>query len=197
MSLKGGNIIESALIVSSSKKNTVFFTEILNAGSVNQIASLQSCAQARRFLLERDFDLVIVDAPLPDETGEDFSRHVAVKGISQVILAVNNEYFDGVCAVCENDGILTISKPVNKNVFWSALMLARSAQNKLKNKKNDNTKLKQKIEGIRIIDKAKSILMSYMNMSEQEAHRYIEKQAMDVRSAKKVVAEKIIKAFEN
>jgi len=188
-------MIENVLIVSSSKKTLLFFTEILNAASVNQIASLQSCTEARRLLLERDFDLVIVDAPLPDETGDDFSRHVAVKGISQVILAVNNEYFDAVSAVCENDGILTISKPVNKNVFWSALMLVKSAQNRLKNKKNDDAKLKQKIEGIRIIDKAKSILMSYMNMSEHEAHRYIEKQAMDVRSAKRTVAEKIIKAF--
>ena len=188
-------MIGNVLIVSSSKKQTAFFAEVLNAASISQSMSLQSCMEARRVLLERDFDLVIVDAPLPDETGVDFSRHVAAKGISQVILAVNNEYFDAVSAVCENDGILTISKPVNKNVFWSALTLAKSAQNRLNNKKNDDAKLKQKIEDIRIINKAKSVLMSYMNMSEHEAHRHIEKQAMDVRSAKRTVAEKIIKAF--
>jgi response regulator NasT len=34
-------------------------------------------------------------------------------------------------------------------------------------------------------------------MSEQEAHRYIEKQAMDMRSAKRVVAEGILKLYEN
>jgi response regulator NasT len=34
-------------------------------------------------------------------------------------------------------------------------------------------------------------------MSEQEAHRYIEKKAMDTRSKRKAVAERIIKDYEN
>jgi AmiR/NasT family two-component response regulator len=34
-------------------------------------------------------------------------------------------------------------------------------------------------------------------MSEQEAHRYIEKQAMDLRLTKRMIAEGIIKIYEN
>ena len=37
----------------------------------------------------------------------------------------------------------------------------------------------------------------YLNMSEAEAHRYIEKQAMDMRMTKKQVAESILKTYEN
>jgi response regulator NasT len=36
-----------------------------------------------------------------------------------------------------------------------------------------------------------------MKMSEQEAHRYIEKQAMDVRSSRRIVAEGILNRYEN
>jgi len=50
---------------------------------------------------------------------------------------------------------------------------------------------------IRIIDRAKCLLISYLNMSEQEAHRYIEKQAMDMRLTKRMIAEGIIKTYEN
>jgi len=168
---------------------------MLKAASVNKIVTSKSCGEARRLLLKMDFDLVIINAPLKDETGEDFSKHIAGKGMSQVILVVKSEYFDEVSAVCERDGILIISKPVNRVAFWSTLMIAKSAQKKLK--QTENVQLKQKIENIRIIDRAKSILISCMNMSEQEAHRYIEKQAMDMRSARREVAEGIIKTYEN
>lgn len=188
---------ESALIVSSTEKSIAFLTEMLNAASVNQITALQSAGEARRLLLERDFDLVIINAPLRDESGESLSRYIASKGLAQVIFIVKSEYFDAVSAVCEGDGVLTVSKPVNRAVFWSALKLAGAAQNRLQRMKDENNRLKQKIEDIRIIDRAKCILISHLNMSEQEAHRYIEKQAMDMRAAKRVIAEGILKTYEN
>ncbi len=189
--------MESALIVSSTEKSAAFLTEILNATSVSQITTLQSAGEARRVLVERDFDLVLINAPLCDESGEGLSRHIASRGVAQVILAVKNEYFDAVSAVCEGDGVLTVSKPVNRAVFWAALKLAAAARNRLKRMQDENSRLKQKIEDIRIVDRAKCILISHLNMSEQQAHRYMEKQAMDTRAAKRAVAEGILKTYEN
>jgi len=186
--------MENALIVSSTQKSAAIFAEILKAASISQITVMQSCGEASRLLIEQDFDLVIVNAPLKDETGESFARNVATK--TQVILIVKSEIFDAVSAVCEADGVLTIAKPLNKSVFWSALTLVKSAHSKIKRVQSENAKLKQKIEDIRIIDRAKCILISYMNMHEKEAHRYIEKQAMDLRSTKRAVAEGILKTYE-
>ena len=170
---------------------------MLNAASIREIASSKSCGDARRLLLERDFDLLIVNAPLGDESGESLSRHVASTSTSQVILIVKSEYFDAVSAACEEDGVLTVSKPVNRTVFWSALKLASSAQKQVKRVQAENSKLKQRIEDIRIVDRAKCLLISYLKMSEQEAHRYIEKQAMDLRSTRRIVAEGILKTYED
>ncbi|MCL2030238.1 MAG: ANTAR domain-containing protein [Oscillospiraceae bacterium] len=189
--------MESALIVSHTDKSAVYLTELLDAASVKHIAVLPSCGEARRLLLERDFDLVIVNAPLRDESGESLSRHIAAKSLSQVILAVKSEYFDAVSAACEGDGVLTVSKPVNRAIFWSALTLAKAACSRLKRMQTENARLKQKIEDIRMIDRAKCILISFMGMSEQDAHRYIEKQAMDMRAAKRVIAEGILRTYEN
>ena len=188
--------MESALIVSGTTNSLDFLTGLLAEASVASITSFQTCGEARRFLYERDMDLVIVNSPLRDESGEDFSRYIASKGVSQVILIVKNEYFDSIAAACEADGVLTIAKPINKTVFWSALMLAKSAQNRIKKMQSENAALKQKIEDIRIATRAKLILISYMNMSEKEAHRYIEKQAMDLRTSRRSVAEGIIKTYE-
>jgi response regulator NasT len=189
--------MEKAIILSCMEKNTAFFTEILQVASINQIVGLQSCAEARRLLMERDFDLVIVNSPLRDESGENFSRNIALNGPLQVILAVKNEYFDETAAVCGEDGVLTISRPVNRDIFWSVLTLAKSAHNRLNRIQAENSQLKYKIEDIRIVDRAKYILISYMNMTEKEAHRFIEKQAMDLRVTKRAIAEGILKTYEN
>ncbi|NLM45965.1 MAG: ANTAR domain-containing protein [Firmicutes bacterium] len=189
--------MESALIVTLTQKSIEFFTEMLNAASFGQIATVQSCGEARRLLMERDFDLVIINAPLRDETGEDLARHVAAQGTSQVILVVKSEYYDEISANTEEDGVLTVAKPLNRSLFWATLKLAKAAGAKLKRMQAENSKLQQKIEDIRIIDRAKCLLISYLKLSEQEAHRFLEKQAMDLRITKRAVAEGILKMYEN
>ena len=189
--------MESALIVSCTNKDTVFFTEMLKAASIHSITALQSCGETRRYLLERDFDLVIVNAPLRDETGESLARQIVSKGTSQVILVVESEHLDAIAAVCETDGVLTLPKPVDRNLFWLTLALAKSAHNRIKKVQAENERLKLRIEDIRIVDQAKWKLVSHLKMSEQDAHRFIEKQAMDRRSSKREIAEAILKTYGN
>lgn len=190
-------MMENVLIVSCSEKSMTFFSEVLSSNSIYQITAAKSCNEARRILLERDYDLVIINAPLRDESGENFARDIASKGTTQVILIVKSEFHEAVSSVAEGDGVLTIAKPINKTVFWSALSLAKSARNRIRRMQDENAKLKQKIEDIRIVDRAKCILISLMKMSEKEAHRYIEKQAMDLRTSKRSVSEGILKTYEN
>jgi response regulator NasT len=190
--------MENALIVSNSEKSVAFFTGMLNAASCGAVTVLKTGAEARRVLSEeREFDIVIVYVPLPDESGESLSRHIALKETSQVILVVKDEYFDEMCAVTEDAGILVVARPVDRANFRSTLRLAKSAQGKLKKLRDENSALKQKIEDIKIIDRAKYILISYLKMSEQEAHRFIEKQAMDMRATKRSIAEGILRTYES
>ena len=188
--------MESALIVSRTKTSVAYFAKVLNADSCEQIVTLQSCGEARRLLSERDFDLVIINAPLQGESGESLSIHIASKGVSQVILVVNSEYFDEVSAATEDEGILVVARPINNNIFWATLKLAKSTQSRLKKMQAENSKLKQKIEDIRIVDRAKCILISHLNISEQEAHRFLEKQAMDMRTTRRAIAEGVLKTYE-
>lgn len=189
--------MDSALILSSSEKSTAFFADMLRAAAIGQIFALQTGGEARRLLMERDFDLIIINAPLRDETGESLSRTIASKGMSQVILVVGSEHFEDVSAQTEEYGVFTVAKPTTRTMFWSALKLAKSAVSRMRRMQEENSRLKQQIEDIRLVDRAKCILISYLGMSEQEAHRHIEKQAMDMRTTKRDVAEGILKMYEN
>lgn len=193
----GGFFVDSALIVSSTEKSISYFADILKAVPYSNIVSMQTCGEARRLLIERDFNLCIINAPLSDELGKTLSLNIAAKGICQVVLVVKSEIYDEISHAVEDLGVITISKPINRNILWSALKLARAAQKRMEVIQNENNKLIQKIDDIRIVNRAKYILMSYLSMTEPEAHKYIEKQAMDMRVTKRNVAEGILKTYEN
>ena len=60
------------------------------------------------------------------------------------------------------------------------------------------TKAKRQMqEDIRLIDRAKCILIEYLNMTEKQAHKYIEKQAMDLRTTRRAVAESLLRTYES
>lgn len=188
--------MEKALIVSSNKTSVNFFTEMLHLASVTNITLAQTCEDAVNFVACDDYDYVIINSPLKDGLGYKFAKETATKGVSQVIFVVNNDYYEKIIADVSNIDILTVSKPVNKAVFWSSLKLAKSANHRVKIVQNENIKLKKQLQDVTVINRAKCILISYLGMSEEEAHKYIEKQAMDVRQTKRIVAEGILKTYE-
>lgn len=62
--------------------------------------------------------------------------------------------------------------------------------------KTQQDKLMKKVDDIRVVNRAKCILIQYRNMTEEEAHKYLEKEAMDTRVSKRELAEKIINYYE-
>jgi response regulator NasT len=59
-----------------------------------------------------------------------------------------------------------------------------------------NTRLESQIEEARLINRAKCILIQYLRLTEPQAHRYIEKQAMDKRTSRIDIARNILTTYE-
>lgn len=58
-----------------------------------------------------EFDLIFINAPLPDEFGVEFSQYAAGQTSAGVLLLVKAEIADDVAAKVERDGVLVLSKP--------------------------------------------------------------------------------------
>ena len=56
--------------------------------------------------------------------------------------------------------------------------------------------LEEKMEDIRIINHAKWLLIDQLKMTEAQAHRYIEKQAMDRCVSRREIAENILSTYK-
>ena len=76
-----------------------------------------------------------------------------------------------------------------------ALSWMESSRERLRQFEKKSLSIKEKMAEIRLVNKAKWILISKLEMNEPDAHRYIEKQAMDRCITKQIIAEEIIKTY--
>ncbi len=148
--------------------------------------------EARRLAAERSFNIIIADSG--DGYDTDFAINVA-DSYSTILLLVPNEHFDEISYRVEGYGILTITKPFEPFYFYNMVKIAIAVQYKVQVLSSQTTKLKVKMEEIKQVNRAKMLLMQNMNMTEQEAHRYIEKEAMDRGMKKTAISEEIIKTY--
>lgn len=148
--------------------------------------------EARRLATERSFNIIIVDSG--DGYDTDFAINLA-DSYSTILLLVPNEHFDEISYRVEGYGILTITKPFEPFYLYNMMKIAIAVQYKVQVLSSQTTKLKVKMEEIKQVNRAKMLLMQNMNMSEQEAHRYIEKEAMDRGMKKTAISEEIIKTY--
>lgn len=189
--------MNSALIVSGSDKGIELIAQLLNSDAKTHIVSAKSGTEARRLINAADYDLIVINTPLPDEFGDDFAVTITEISASGVILIVKNEMADDVLARVELSGVLIVPKPIIRQVFMQAQKLALASKNRIMSLKNENISLHQKIEEIRLVTRAKCVLIQYLDMTESQAHRYIEKQAMDMRATRQEIAQNILKTYEN
>ena len=148
--------------------------------------------EARRLASERSFNIIIADSG--DGYDTDFAINVS-DSYSTILLLVPNEHFDEISYRVEGYGILTITKPFEPFYLYNMMKIAIAVQYKVQVLSSQTTKLKVKMEEIKQVNRAKMLLMQNMNMSEQEAHRYIEKEAMDRGMKKTAISEEIIKTY--
>ena len=135
--------MDKALIVCDVPKGIEFFRDFLMQNDYKEITVVDSGEEARRMLVDKDFDLCLINAPLRKESGEQLSIDIAEKNICQVILFVKAEYSEEIMDRVEDYGVITVSKPISRQMFWSALKLARVAQRRITMAQKENAKLQK------------------------------------------------------
>ena len=134
--------------------------------------------------------------PLTDEFGKEFALFAAEQTSASVVMLVKSELADEISHQVEEEGILIVEKPMSKALFLQAVKLSMAAQRRMRGLQHENDRLQQKIQEIRLVDRAKCLLIEHENMAEGQAHRYIEKQAMDQRKTRGEVARDVLRRYD-
>ncbi len=188
--------MEGVLLVSSSEKSQGYLSELLRQMAIPQIHIANSGSQARRFLIQGHASVVVINAPLSDEFGKEFALFATEQTAASVVLIVKTEIADEIAHEVEEEGILVVEKPMSKALFFQAVKLSLAAQRRMRGLQHENDRLQKKIQEIRLVDRAKCLLIEHENWAEGQAHRYIEKKAMDQRTTRGEIAQEIIRQYE-
>ncbi len=188
--------MEQVLIVSSAPKEGQEAARLLQGQGYERLLLISGGNQARRKLAEADFGLVLVCPPLADENPFTFAVSVAETYDAGVLLLTEWETEETLAADMAGSGVFVVPKAYGDQFFLQALRLAQAYGRRWHNLKQENRLLQQKIQDIRLINRAKLVLIQYLGMTETQAHRYIEKQAMDLRQPRQKVAKDILRTYE-
>ncbi len=184
--------VYSVMVITDDLKISSLISEMLPPYLFEPVVFLDDIQEARRMTMDLPVDIIIVDAG--NGSGTDIAVDLS-ETTGTVILLTPPAQFDEFSAKCESYGIISIAKPPDRFFFYMMMKAACAMQNKIKKLTEKNLKLEEKMEEIRLVNRAKLILMQQRNMSEPEAHRYIEKEAMDRCLKKTVIASNLIKTY--
>lgn len=182
----------SVLTVSAADKFSASLHTLLPEGQYDPVWAVRDAASARRLLLEQSFDIVIVNAPLPDEFGTQLALELSETSGAGVLLLVKAEQYPELSARLTPNGILTLQKPTTPQLLTQTLQLLCGTRERLRRMEQKTASFEEKMAEIRLVNRAKCLLIERKAMTEQEAHRWIEKQAMDRCVSRKVIAEQIL-----
>ena len=183
------------LVADSGDKIYEYISQSLPRGDYDPIVKAGDAGEVRRMMLDTPADIVIINTPLRDEFGTELAIDLA-EGTAGVLLLVKNELYDQVCYKAEDNGVLTLSKPTSRQCFYSAVKLLTAMTARLSRLEKVNHTLQEKMADIRVVNRAKWLLIEHHHMKEQDAHYFIEKQAMDTRLSRREVAENIIRSYD-
>lgn len=185
----------NALIVSRTEKTAASLSSILASNQFSSVCTADTAGKGRKIALEKKIDLVVINAPLADDFGTRLAVDLAERNIG-VLLLVKSDVYDQTAYKVEDLGIITLSKPVTKPILVQSIKMLRAMQAKIAKLEAQKSTLETKMKEIRLVNRAKWILIKQLKMSEGEAHKYIEKAAMDGCVKKSEVAENIIRTYE-
>jgi response regulator NasT len=189
--------MEAVLLVSSGKKQTQALSGMLAADPNRSVTTASNAQKARDLLSAGEYAICLINSPLFDESGEVLACEISSQKTTQVILLVLSEQHQRMLKQSEAFGFSVLPKPITKALLQSVLNIAENAHQRLSLMQKENQWLKGELEYMRVLNRAKLLLISRLSMSEAEAHRHIEKRAMDLRRSKRSVAEEILKTYDD
>ena len=189
--------LERVLIVSGDNALSGRISALLMTDGYSDIHTADCGAQARRMCASEDFGLIFIDSPLSDESGTELTLDLLVSTGADILLTVSAENEAAADHITAQYGAFVLTRPICRELFFKALRFARALHYRMNGIHVENVRLRNKIEEIRIINRAKYILMEYLSMTEQQAHRYLEKQAMDLRITRIEVAKNLLSTYDS
>lgn len=166
--------------------------EILNGAGYQVVGEAESGEKAVELAREHSPDLVVMDVKMPVMDGITAARIIAEEKIAPVVMLTAFSQRDLVEAAREAGAMAYVVKPFGENDLIPAIEIAAARFEELRALEDEVSSLAEQFETRKLVDRAKTLLISAMGLSEPQAFRWIQKTSMDRRLTMREVAETVI-----
>ena len=173
--------------------NENFLTLLKNTVHMHYVLS-STHNDALNKLRETQFDYVVI-LYTGNSAILNFAKSIAITRNMGVCLICEKDIYDQVLYQCKDSGIIVLSYPIKKQVLYEAFQMMKSLKSKIAMYEKKINKLEQKYLELKMVDHCKLVLISNYHWSEEKAHHYIEKIAMEQHKAKFLVAKELLEEF--
>ena len=140
-------------------------------------------------------DLVVVNAPLPGGDCLSYCAKLSEESDTAVLLLVPQDRLEDTENRMLPYGVMTLGKPLSSVLLTQSLRALCSMRERLRAREQKQQTVESTIEELKLVNRAKWLLITCLNMTEDEAHRYIGKLAMQQKRQKREIAESIIRTY--
>ena len=186
-----------ALLVSSSEAQTQRISALLTRARIVPFDHAGSARQALEQFDAGGIDGVLIAEPIAGSSGRELALQLKKRHCMAVLLLAAPEPAATDAALLEQSGVLVLPNDAPESLIVQTIRLLTAVRIQLEQMQHKTEKLEAKVADIRIINRAKLLLVQHLQMTETEAHKYIEKQAMDTSMRRRTIAENIIRTYED
>lgn len=176
---------------------TIEGCQTISAALTELSADIQMCASDEKARVAEfsSYDAIVVSVPLQSEFGLDLVAEISRKTSVPIIVLARADIAEDVQSRIKFTGAFVLAKPFSKSVLMQTIKMAAIAKENINRLEREKSELRGKLDDVRTVDRAKCCLIQYLNMTEEQAHKHIQKMAMDTRRSQREIAEDILKTY--
>ena len=139
-------------------------------------------------------DVVILDLKMPGMDGIEAAREINADRLAAVLLLTAFSQRDLIQQASAAGALAYLVKPFQRSELVPAIELALGRFRDLRAIEGEAAELQERLETRKLVDRAKGRLMDEQGMTEGDAYRWLQQQAMERRSTMKDVATEVLES---
>ena len=167
--------------------------EILKDQGFDVVAETDNGKTAVELAQKHRPDLVLMDVKMPIMDGITAAEEIAKEQIAPVVLLTAFSQKELVDRAVDAGAMAYVVKPFTPNDLIPAIEEAMSRYEQIRALEKEVGTIRDQFVTRKLVDRAKPLLITKMNLTEPEAFRWIQKTSMDRRLSMREVSDTIIK----
>lgn len=176
------------VLIVNEKRDTSIYKDLFPSSLYAPFTILDTPLQAKQRLTNEHFDLVW----LHEIRQPQVAKEIAATYDTCVLLFVKPQIYDQLIYQMRDSKVFVFTYPISKAILVQIIGMIEQFMEETNRLEKKVVQMQKKLKDIKEIDRCKMELMHYFHWSEEKAHHYIEKSAMNAGLSKIQIAHTLL-----